>query len=36
MIKKREPADHTVMYVGVPSVEEYAKKVDENGGKILV
>ena len=36
MIKKREPADHTVIYVDVPSVEEYAKKVDENGGKILV
>ncbi|WP_144733069.1 VOC family protein [Candidatus Nitrosocosmicus arcticus] len=34
MIKKRAPADHTVIYV--PSVEEYAKKVDENGGKILV
>jgi len=36
MIKKREPADHTVIYVDVLSVEEYAKKVDENGGKILV
>ena len=36
MIKRREPADHTVIYVNVPSVEEYAKKVDENGGKILV
>ncbi|MDQ3084715.1 MAG: VOC family protein [Thermoproteota archaeon] len=36
MIKKREPADHIVIYVDVPSVEEYAKKVNENGGKILV
>ena len=36
MIKKREPADHTVIYVDVPSVEEYSKKVDENCGKILV
>lgn len=36
MIKKREPADHTVIYVDVPSVEDYAKKVDENGGKIIV
>lgn len=36
MIKKRETADHTVIYVDVPSVEEYSKKVDENCGKILV
>ena len=25
-----------MIYADVPSVEEYAKKVDENGGKILV
>ena len=25
-----------MIYVDVPSVEEYSKKVDENGGKILV
>jgi predicted enzyme related to lactoylglutathione lyase len=36
MIKKREPVDHAMIYVGVTSVEEYAKKVNKNGGKILV
>jgi predicted enzyme related to lactoylglutathione lyase len=36
MIKKRKPAGHTVIYVDVTSVEEYAKKVNKNGGKILV
>jgi predicted enzyme related to lactoylglutathione lyase len=36
MIKKRDPVDHTMIYVDVTSVEEYAKKVNKNGGKILV
>lgn len=36
MIKKREPADHTVIYGNVHSLGKYAKKVDENDGKILV
>jgi uncharacterized protein len=36
MIKKREPVDRAVIYVDVPSMEEYTKKVAENGGKILV
>jgi hypothetical protein len=35
MIKKREPEDLTVIYVNVPSKIEYAKKVNENWGKIL-
>jgi len=36
MMKRMHPDQQIINYIGVPSVDEYAKKVEKLGGKIIV
>jgi predicted enzyme related to lactoylglutathione lyase len=36
MMKKMHPDQQIINYIGVPSVDEYAAKVEKLGGKIVV
>ena len=36
MMKRMHPYLHITSYIGVPSVDEYAAKVEKLGGKIIV
>ena len=36
MMKRMHPDHHITSYIGVPSVDEYAAKVEKLGGKIIV
>ena len=36
ILKKRDPNQPLVNSIDVPSIDEYAKKVEENGGQIVV
>lgn len=36
MIKRKDPKEHPITYVGVPSIDEYSLKVEELGGKVLI
>jgi len=36
MMKKQNPDHKAVNYILVESVEEYSRKIEENGGKIIV
>ena len=36
MAKRRGPEDQVANTIGVPNVDEYIKKIEENGGKIIM
>jgi predicted enzyme related to lactoylglutathione lyase len=36
MLKKQNPEHRFTYYISVESIEEYSRKVEENGGKIIV
>jgi predicted enzyme related to lactoylglutathione lyase len=36
MMKRMKPEQQIINYIGVPSVDEYAAKVEKLGGKIIV
>jgi len=36
MMKRMHPSQQIIEYIGVPSVDEYAAKVEKLGGKIIV
>ena len=36
MMKRMHPDQQIIDYIGVPSVDEYAAKVEKLGGKIIV
>jgi len=36
LIKRQDPQQLNLNYISVPSIDEYSKKVDELGGKVVM
>ena len=36
MLKRQEPQQPNLNYISVPSIDEYSKKVNELGGKVVM
>ena len=36
LIKRQEPQQSNLNYISVPSIDEYSKKVNELGGKVVM
>ena len=36
LMKRKDPQQPNLNYIGVPSIDEYSKKVNELGGKVVM